>query len=148
MKKIIIGGSVIGVLVLVVAGAVVYSYIGNSPKAVSANTGGNVICTEDVRQCPDGSYVARTGPKCEFAVCPVLQSKLTEAQAKVIAEKSCIKSGESLATGVYNSSTKTWWFDATLKTPKQGCSPACVVNEDTNKAEINWRCTGLVMPNK
>ena len=29
----------------------------------------SVICTEDARQCPDGSWVGRTGPKCEF-VCP------------------------------------------------------------------------------
>lgn len=28
-----------------------------------------VACTDDARQCPDGSYVGRTGPKCEF-VCP------------------------------------------------------------------------------
>lgn len=29
-----------------------------------------VICTQEVRLCPDGSFVARTGPKCEFAPCP------------------------------------------------------------------------------
>lgn len=28
------------------------------------------ICTADVRQCPDGSYVSRTGPMCEFRPCP------------------------------------------------------------------------------
>lgn len=28
-----------------------------------------VICTMDARQCPDGSFVGRTGPNCEF-VCP------------------------------------------------------------------------------
>ena len=27
------------------------------------------ICTMDARQCPDGSYVGRSGPNCEF-VCP------------------------------------------------------------------------------
>lgn len=30
-----------------------------------------VFCTQDAKQCPDGSYVGRTGPNCEFAVCPV-----------------------------------------------------------------------------
>ncbi len=30
---------------------------------------GLVACTMDAMQCPDGSYVGRTGPKCEF-VCP------------------------------------------------------------------------------
>ena len=28
-----------------------------------------VFCAQDVRDCPDGSYVTRTGPKCEFAKC-------------------------------------------------------------------------------
>lgn len=29
-----------------------------------------VICTQEVRLCSDGSFVARTGPKCQFAPCP------------------------------------------------------------------------------
>jgi len=28
-----------------------------------------VACTMDARQCPDGSYVGRSGPNCEF-ICP------------------------------------------------------------------------------
>jgi hypothetical protein len=28
-----------------------------------------VVCAMDAKMCPDGSYVGRTGPKCEF-VCP------------------------------------------------------------------------------
>ncbi|MFA5947249.1 MAG: hypothetical protein WC813_04495 [Patescibacteria group bacterium] len=29
-----------------------------------------VFCTQDAKQCPDGSYVARHGPNCEFDACP------------------------------------------------------------------------------
>lgn len=29
-----------------------------------------VACTMEAKLCPDGSYVGRTGPNCEFAVCP------------------------------------------------------------------------------
>lgn len=29
-----------------------------------------VACTMDARECPDGSYVGRVGPNCEFAPCP------------------------------------------------------------------------------
>ncbi len=29
-----------------------------------------VACTMEAKQCPDGSYVGRTGPRCEFAPCP------------------------------------------------------------------------------
>ena len=27
-------------------------------------------CTMEAKACPDGSYVSRTGPNCEFAPCP------------------------------------------------------------------------------
>ncbi|QQR83391.1 hypothetical protein IPJ72_06390 [Candidatus Peregrinibacteria bacterium] len=29
-----------------------------------------VMCTMDAKQCPDGSFVGRQGPNCEFAACP------------------------------------------------------------------------------
>ncbi len=29
-----------------------------------------VACTMEAKLCPDGSYVGRTGPKCEFTACP------------------------------------------------------------------------------
>lgn len=29
-----------------------------------------VVCPADAMQCPDGSYVGRTGPHCDFAACP------------------------------------------------------------------------------
>jgi hypothetical protein len=28
-----------------------------------------VFCTQDVRRCPDGSFVGRVPPKCNFAPC-------------------------------------------------------------------------------
>ena len=30
----------------------------------------SIACTMEAKLCPDGSYVGRTGPKCEFALCP------------------------------------------------------------------------------
>lgn len=32
-----------------------------------------VACTMDAKMCPDGSYVGRTGPSCEFEACPTAQ---------------------------------------------------------------------------
>src|SRR3569623_204906 len=31
---------------------------------------GGVVCTMEAKLCPDGSYVGRTGPNCEFSACP------------------------------------------------------------------------------
>lgn len=32
-----------------------------------------VACTQEAMMCPDGSYVGRTGPNCEFTACPQIQ---------------------------------------------------------------------------
>ncbi|MBU4217051.1 hypothetical protein L6270_04450 [Candidatus Parcubacteria bacterium] len=105
-------------------------------------------CTMEAKICPDGSAVGRSGPSCEFAVCPMSNEEevgtFSELDARAIAEQTCIKAGETLAPGYYNENSKTWWFDATLNNPKEGCHPACVVSEETKIAEINWRCTGLI----
>lgn len=37
--------------------------IGNAEEPV-------VACAMDAKMCPDGSYVGRVGPRCEFASCP------------------------------------------------------------------------------
>ncbi len=31
-----------------------------------------IACTMDAKMCPDGSYVGRGGPNCEFLACPEL----------------------------------------------------------------------------
>ncbi len=36
-----------------------------------------VACTMEAKQCPDGSYVGRSGPKCEFAQCPAIAATST-----------------------------------------------------------------------
>jgi hypothetical protein len=74
------------------------------------------------------------------------QPALSEQTARIIAEQSCVKGGEALSVGVYNENSQTWWFDANLNAAREGCNPACVVSESTKTAEINWRCTGLILP--
>lgn len=59
----------LGILVIIlVAGAVGYWYFKkNSPQE-------QVFCTQEAKQCSDGSYVSRTGPNCEFAECPKISA--------------------------------------------------------------------------
>jgi hypothetical protein len=72
---------------------------------------------------------------------------LTREEALAIARNSsCVQEGTLTDTAVYNDYTRTWWIDLVPFTEKQGCNPACVVSEDTRTAEINWRCTGLLLP--
>lgn len=37
-----------------------------------------VMCTQEAKQCPDGSYVGRSGPKCEFDLCPIPEGAVME----------------------------------------------------------------------
>ena len=68
---------------------------------------------------------------------------MTIDEALAIAKNSeCVINSTLTNNYFYNSNTRTWWIDLDLK--KEGCSPACVVSEDTKTAEINWRCTGLI----
>jgi hypothetical protein len=42
-----------------------------------------VACTQDAKQCPDGTYVSRTGPNCEFSACPMASTCVTDWQCGV-----------------------------------------------------------------
>ncbi len=69
----------VGVAVVIVGG-IIYIFSPhpvnqmNSPgfqlPGVQSPGGGNVACPQYAKLCPDGSYVGRTGPNCEFAACP------------------------------------------------------------------------------
>lgn len=60
-----------------------------------------IACTADAKQCPDGSYVGRSGPKCEFEKCPdfttnslklgqtVILSELKVTPIKVVQDSRC-----------------------------------------------------------
>ncbi len=56
----------IGILVLAVLGGFGFYYY----QTVYRPAHEGVACTQEAKLCPDGSYVGRTGPNCEFAACP------------------------------------------------------------------------------
>ncbi len=55
-------------ILLVVGGGVYLVSRGGGPSSQENEEG--VVCTMEVKMCPDGSYVGRTGPQCEFKECP------------------------------------------------------------------------------
>jgi hypothetical protein len=58
----------------------------------------------------------------------------------------CADVGVVSNTAIHNHDTQTWWFDLALFEPKDGCNPACVVNDLNRTSVVNWRCTGLIVP--
>lgn len=65
--------TLIAVIVIVVLILVGFMFIQSqqsvAPAPIPPEDDEAVFCTMDAFQCPDGSYVGRTGPNCEF-VCP------------------------------------------------------------------------------
>lgn len=118
---------------------------------------------EDTWICQYGQWVKHgnpSSPKPEGGCGPVIVEKAKDqledssvcyspdgsgmnyAVANEKAQLGC-KDGKLQENHFCNSSTGTWWIDFIPDSPKDGCSPACVVVVDSGETEINWRCTGM-----
>lgn len=76
---------IVALIVLVVGGVYVFT-TGKKAEAPVENVPigeAPVACTMDAKVCPDGSSVGRTGPKCEFAVCPEIRTGTGEVSSAV-----------------------------------------------------------------
>lgn len=60
----------ISVILAILIFIAVYAYQAGTAVAPTTPGPGTVACTLEARLCPDGSYVGRQGPNCEFAACP------------------------------------------------------------------------------
>ncbi len=87
-----------------------------------------VACTMDAMMCPDGSYVGRSGSKCEF-VCPPLPEVSADIQTHIDSKADFIKISSPVPNGVVgNPLTITglargmWFFEASF--------PVSLVNWD------------------
>lgn len=97
MKKYIIIFVVILFVAICVAGLVYLEFgnVGNSerridePVATSTPVGGQVACMEEAILCPDGSYVGRSGPNCDFETCPNTSITTPEPVACTMEAKQC-----------------------------------------------------------
>jgi len=63
-------------IIITLAGIAIWRFI------ISKSQEEQIACTMEAKLCLDGSYVGRTGPKCEFAECPeaktgILKGKVT-----------------------------------------------------------------------
>lgn len=65
------------IILIIVVGGIALAFLRNptSYEPAPGMSGGpspvTGVCTMDAKMCPDGSYVGRVPPSCEFAACPV-----------------------------------------------------------------------------
>ncbi len=74
-SKYAIAALILGIGFLIV-GALVYGTLLKQPSAVA--------CTMEAKMCADGSAVGRSGPLCEFAVCPGIVTDGSSSTGSVI----------------------------------------------------------------
>lgn len=79
-----------------------------------------VACTMDAMMCPDGSFVGRTGPNCEF-VCPPAPEVPADVQAHINEKADLIKLTSPVPNGVVENpltitgeARGTWYFEASF----------------------------------
>lgn len=82
------------------------------------------MCTQEAKQCPDGSYVGRVGPNCEFAKCP-------DAEKPPIG-RVCIGPNDTSCPADYEC--------------VQGCGPPVVRYPDNTPPTYNCQLKGYVRP--
>ena len=100
----------IALLILAATGGAYYLGANkNKPPFVSSPK----MCTQEARQCPDGSWVGRTGPNCEFKVCPTI------SPTKSIDETANWKTYTNKDIGYSIKYPPDWNFQAT----SEGCGP-------------------------
>lgn len=58
------------ILIIVVIALVVFWFYSSEESTPPLDNDDVVFCTLDAMQCPDGSFVGRVAPDCNFAECP------------------------------------------------------------------------------
>ena len=103
----------------------------------SCVAGGNPVMESYPRQCSANgkSYTEEL----EMCLTMSIEQALITAQAS-----NCSNEGILTNNYVCNENTETLWIDLTIEN-QTGCSPACVLNVNTGEAEVNYRCTGLII---
>lgn len=88
-SRAIPGFGLIGILVAIGAVAIIAvgGYFARN-RLVLPKLPRGTACTQEAKQCPDGSYVGRTGPNCEFASCSDVSSLVLETARLYIKEHS------------------------------------------------------------
>lgn len=58
-------------LFIIAVSILAWSMYNLGKNGISPNPKEETVCTQEAKQCPDGSFVGRTGPNCEFEECSI-----------------------------------------------------------------------------
>ncbi|MBN2094342.1 MAG: hypothetical protein JW740_03190 [Candidatus Zambryskibacteria bacterium] len=75
---------VIFIIAVFIVGGILYIYNPEPEEYVNPNDKSKeepIACIADAKLCPDGTYVGRVLPDCEFAPCPTYENKVLPPDA-------------------------------------------------------------------
>lgn len=108
-----------------------------------------ILCTMDARQCPDGSYVGRTGPTCEF-VCPTVPKVPADVQAAIDAKANIITVTTPIPLGLIESgfviageARGQWYFEASFPITLTNWD-GLIIASGVATAQSDWMTTDFV----
>ena len=107
----------------------------------------NPVCGDNMKTYSNGCTACSSGEIDSWTLGECNIEGLTLEEAIAIAQNTeCTEKGTLTDNSFYNANSKTWWIDLDMKPDFENelCNPACVVDEVTKTAQINWRCTGAV----
>jgi len=120
-----------------------------TPSAEAPGLGEEVACTMDAMMCPDGSYVGRTGPKCEF-VCPPAPLVPADVAAEIAAKADLITLVTPVPNGVVGSpltivgsARGNWFFEASFPVTLTNWD-GLIIAEGVATADGEWMTTDFV----
>lgn len=104
-----------------------------------------IACTMEAMQCPDGSYVGRTGPKCEFAKCPEINpspkpnpSPVPKTTGEKITRKVGEQEGSFLIQKINRDSVEGLWYQSYPVARGEGTPKTLYIGDD-----IGYACEGI-----
>ena len=100
-----------------------------------------IACTADAMECPDGSFVGRTGPDCEF-VCPAVTNDLETNQMIQVAAPT-IGTVINSPLQLTGQAIGPWYFEASLPVEVRNWQGNVIATSYVT-AQGTWMTMGLV----
>ncbi len=92
-----------------------------------------LLCSQEPKQCPDGSYIYPAGPKCEFVTCPT-----SATNGEKIIKKVGEREGSFLVQKINTDSVDGLWYQAYPVARMDGTARTLRVGDD-----IGYACEGI-----
>jgi len=130
-----------GLVAIAMVAGLLHLFTNEAVAPVVDEVGDGVMCTADAMECPDGSYVGRVAPSCEFAACPEVSTAETNQMIQVTAPQSAqtISSPLQLA----GQATGPWYFEASAPVELRDWQ-GNVIAQSYITAQGDWMVTNFV----